>query len=168
MQSIAQLVLAALVLGLGGVVVATVARALFGSNPAQARARRALADAVTVLGGRVQGGTGVLPDGRQVQLCFRPRHGRPAEACTWVGLGPAPRLETLPVVRVDRDGTLLPVDVTLPFPGQDAALAALAAAQLPPPVRLAFAEGRLVGLLLTGWTADPDVLARAVATARAL
>ena len=30
-----------------------------------------------------------------------------------------------------------------------------------------FFEGRLVGLLLTGWTAEPDVLARAVATARA-
>jgi hypothetical protein len=70
------------------------------------------------------------------------------------------------MILFDVDGSLTPVDVALPIPRQDERVAAVHAARLPMPVRLAFSEGRPTGLVVTGWPTDIDVILRAVAVVR--
>ena len=165
-QLLAQGLVAVLVV-VGGVgVVGMVLRALFAPNPALALAERRIAGAGASLGGGARDAGWETEDGVWIQAGWRPRHGKPAEAITWFGRGAAPRLETQPMILFGVDGSLTPVDVALPIPRQDERVAAVRAARLPMPVRLACSEGRPTGLVVTGWPTDIDVILRAVAVVR--
>ena len=165
-QLLAQVLVAVLVLVGGGVVAGVVVRGLFAPNPALALAEKRIAHAGASLGGAPRQAGWETADGVWIQAGWRPRHGKPAEPITWIGRGSAPRLETQPMLLLAADGSVTPVDVALPIPAQDERLAAIRAARLPMPVRLAFSEGRPTGLVVTGWPTDIDVILRAVAVVR--
>jgi len=167
-QSMAQVILALLVLLGGGVVVWVVLRGLFTRNPALAQAAQRIASVGASLGGAARQGGWETADGVWIQAGWRPRRGKPAEPITWIGRAAAPRLETQPMIVLGGDGSVTAVDVALPIAGQNACIAAICAAQLPMLVRLACVEGRVRGLIVTGWPADADVILRAVAVLRAL
>jgi hypothetical protein len=168
LQSLAQVVLALLVLLGAGGVAWVVLRGLFAPNPALAQAAQRIADVGASLGGAARQGGWETADGVWIQAGWRRRHGKPAEPITWIGRGAVPRLETQPMVLLGVDGSVTSADVALPIPGQDACLAAVRGAQLPMPVRLAWADERVLGLVITGWPSDADVIRRAVAVLRAL
>lgn len=168
LQLLAQVVVAVLVLGGGVVVTAAVVRALFAPNPALALAERRIASAGASLGGAARQAGWETADGVWIQAGWRPRHGKPAEAITWIGRGAAPRLQTQPMILLGVDGSVTTVDVSLPLPDQDARVAAVRSARLPMPVRLACVNGRLTGLVITGWPTDDDMILRGVAVVRGL
>jgi hypothetical protein len=165
-QLLAQAVLAVLVLAGGLVVGGVVVRGLFAPNPALVQAERRIAAAGASLGGSARSAGWETADGVWIQAGWRPRHGKPAEPITWIGRGAAPRLETQPMILLGLDGSLTSADVALPVPRQDAHLAAIRAARLPQPVRLAWTGDRPVGLVVPGWPTDVDGIVRAVAVVR--
>ncbi len=167
-QFLAQIVVAVLVLVGGGGVAWVVLRGLFAPNPALAQATQRIAGVGASLGGAARQGGWETADGVWIQAGWRRRHGKPAEAITWVGRGAVPRLETQPMVLLGVDGSVTSADVALPIPGQDACLAAVRGAQLPMPVRLAWADDCVLGLVVTGWPTDDALIPRAVAVLRAL
>jgi hypothetical protein len=168
LQVLAQVSVAVLLLVGGVVVVGAVVRALFAPNPGLALAERQIASAGASLGGAARQAGWETADGVWIQAGFRPRHGKPAEAITWIGRGAVPRLETQPMILLGVDGSVTSVDVSLSIPGHDERLAAVRSARLPMPVRLACVDDRPTGLVVTGWPTDVDVILRAVAVVRAL
>lgn len=167
-QLVAQLVLALLVLLGGGGVAWVVLRGLFAPNPALAQAEQRIARVGASLGGVARQAGWETADGVWIQAGWRRRHGKPAEPSTWVGRGAVPRLETQPMIVLRADGSVTSADVALPIARQDERVAAVRAAGLPMPVRLAWADDRVVGLVVTGLPTDDALIVRAVAVFRAL
>lgn len=165
-QLVAQVLVAVLVLAGGTIVAGAVVRGLFAPNPELVRAEKRIASAGASLGGAARPAGWETADGVWIQAGWRPRHGKPAEPILWVGRGAAPRLETQPMILIGADGALTSADVPLPIPAQEERLAAIRAARLPAPVRLAWGGDRPVGLVVAGWPTDVAVVQRAVAVVR--
>ncbi len=167
-QLLAQIVVAVLVVvGVGGVAW-VVLRGLFAPNPALAQAEQRIARVGASLGGAARQAGWETADGVWIQAGWRRRHGKPAEPITWVGRGAVPRLETQPMILLGGDGSATSADVALPLARQGERVAAVRAAGLPMPVRLAWADDRVLGLVVTGWPIDDALIGRAVAVLRAL
>ena len=165
-QLLAQIVVAVLAVVGGGVVIGAVVRGLFAANPALAQAEQRIAGVGASLGGVAREAGWETADGVWIQAGWRRRHGKPAEPIMWVGRGAVPRLETQPMILLGGDGSATSADVALPIARQDERVAAVRAAGLPMPVRLAWADDRVFGLVVTGWPTDDALIVRAVAVIR--